>query len=133
MTARNQKKTANKIHSKAIVQSHRTTHSRQPLLQYSLDDLLSNNKKCGAKPNTLKEEDPILKAFQENQPEELPELLKADSEDKKKNKKLSLVSSDEVETEAGKVKVNQYALKRRKKKPKTFHCSSDGCDTTECT
>ena len=77
LAARNQKKTANKIRSKAVVQSHRTTHSRQPLLQYSLDDLLSNNKKRGAKPNTLKEEDPILKAFQENQPEELPELLKS--------------------------------------------------------
>ena len=130
---RNNNKTANKIHSKAIVQSCRATRSRHPLLEYTLDDLLSNNKKHGAKPNTLKEEDPILKAFQENQPEELPELLKADSEDKKKNKKSSLVSSDEVKTEAGKVKVNQYALKRRKKIPKTFHCSSDGCDTTEAT
>ena len=100
---RNQNKTANKICSKAIVNSRRTTHSRQPLLPYSLDDLLSKNKKRGAKPNTLKEEDPILKAFQENQPEELPELLKADSEDEKKNKKSSLVSSDEVKTEAGKV------------------------------
>ena len=81
----------------------------------------------------MKEEDPILKAFQENQPEELLELLKADFEDEKKKTKSSLVSSDEVKTEAGKVKVNQYAPKRRKKKPKTFHCSSDGCDTTECT
>ena len=130
---RNQNKTASKIRSKAIVKSRRTKRSRQPLLSYSLDDLLSKNKKRGAKPNTLKEEDPILKAFQENQPEELPELLKADSEDEKKNKKSSLVSSDEVENEAGKVKVKQYALKRRKKKPKTFHCSSDGCDTTQST
>ena len=103
---RNQNKTASIIHSKAIVHSRRTKRSRQPLLSYSLDDLLSKNKKCVAKPITLKEEDPILKAFQENQPEELPELLKADSEDEKKNKKSCLVSSDEVKTEAGKVKVN---------------------------
>ena len=128
-----QNKTASIIRSKAIVHSRKTKRSRQPLLSYSLDDLLSKNKKRGAKPITLKEEDPILKAFQENQPEELPELLKADSEDEKKNKKSSLVSSDEVETEAGKVKVKEYALKRRKKKPKTFHCSSDGCDTTQST
>ena len=130
---RNQNKTASIIHSKAIVHSRRTKRSRQPLLSYSLDDLLSKNKKRGAKPNTLKEEDPILKAFQENLPEELPELLKADSEDEKKNKKSSLISSDEVETEAGKVKVKEYTLKRRKKKPKTFLCSSDGCDTTQST
>ena len=31
------------------------------------------------------------------------------------------------------VQVKEYALKRRKKKQKTFHCSSDGYETTECT
>ena len=86
---RNQMNTTNKICFRAIVLSRRTMHSRQPLLEYSLDDILSNKKKRGAKPNTLKEEDPILKAFQENQPEELPELLKADFEDEKKKTKSS--------------------------------------------
>ena len=80
----------------------------------------------------MKEEDPILQAFKENKPEELAELLKAD-EDEKKTKKSSLVSSDKVKMEGGKVKVKEYVLKRRKKKQKTFHCSSDGCETMECT
>ena len=129
---RNPNKTASRIHAKAIVNSCKTMLSRQPLLPYSLDDLLSKNRKRVAKPNTLKEEDPILQAFKENQPEELAELLKAD-EDEKKTKESSLVSSDEVEMEGGKVKVKEYALKRRKKKQKTFHCSSDGCETMKCT
>ena len=81
---RNPNKTASRICAKAIVNSRKTTRSRQPLLPYSLDDLLSKNRKHVAKPNTLKEEDPILQAFKENQPEELAELLKAD-EDEKKN------------------------------------------------
>ena len=106
--------------------------SRQPLLPYSLDDLLSKNRKRVAKPNTLKEEDPILQVFKDNQPEELAELLKDDSDEKNTNKS-SLVSSDEVTTKGGKVQVKEYALKRRKKKQKTFHCSSDGCETMECT
>ena len=129
---RNQNTTASKIHAKAIVNSRKTMRSRQPLLPYSLDDLLSKNRKRVAKPNTLKEEDPILQAFKDNQPEELVELLKDDCDEKNTNKS-SLVSSDEVTTEGGKVQVKEYALKRRKKKQKTFHCSSDGCETTECT
>ena len=68
---RNPNKTASKIHAKAIVNSRKTMRSRQPLLPYSLDDLLSKNRKCVAKRNTLKEEDPILQAFKDNQPEEL--------------------------------------------------------------
>ena len=73
-----------------------------------------------------------MQAFKDNQPEELAELLKDDCDEKNTNKS-SLVSSDEVTTEGGKVQVKEYALKRRKKKQKTFHCSSDGCETTECT
>ena len=107
--------TASKIRAKAIVNSCKTTQSRQPLLLYSLDDLLSKNRKRVAKPNTLKEEDPILQAFKDNQPEELAELLKDDCDEKNTNKS-SLVSSDEVTTEGGKVQVKEYALKRRKKK-----------------
>ena len=129
---RNPNTTASKIRAKAIVNSRKTTRSRQPLLPYSLDNLLSKNRKRVAKPNTLKEEDPILQAFKDNQPEELAELLKDDCDEKNTNKS-SLVSSDEVTTEGGKVQVKEYALKRRKKKQKTFHCSSDGCETTECT
>ena len=112
---RNPNKTASRIRAKTIVNSRKTMRSRQPLLPYSLDDLLSKNRKRVAKPSTLKEEDPILQAFKENQPEELAELLKAD-EDEKKTKKSSLVSSDEVKMEGGKVKVKEYMLKRRKKK-----------------
>ena len=63
----------------------------------------------------MKEEDPILQAFKDNQPEELAELLKDDCDEKNTNKS-SLVSSDEVTTEGGKVQVKEYALKRRKKK-----------------
>ena len=107
--------TASKIRAKAIVNSRKTTRSRQPLLPYSLDDLLSKNRKRVAKPNTLKEEDPILQAFKDNQPEELAELLKDDCDEKNTNKS-SLVSSDELTTEGGKVQVKEYALKRRKKK-----------------
>ena len=129
---RNPNTTASKIHAKAIVNSRKTMQSRQPLLPYSFDDLLSKNRKRVAKPNTLKEEDPILQAFKDNQPEKLAELLKDDCDEKNTNKS-SLVSSDEVTTEGGKVQVKEYALKRRKKKQKTSHCSSDGCETTECT
>ena len=107
--------TASKICAKAIVNSRKTTQSRQPLLLYSLDDLLSKNRKRVAKPNTLKEEDPILQAFKDNQPEELTELLKDDCDEKNTNKS-SLVSSDELTTKGGKVQVKEYALKRRKKK-----------------
>ena len=124
--------TASKIRAKAIVNSRKTTGSRQPLLLYSLDDLLSKSRKRVAKPNTLKEEDPILQAFKDNQPEELAELLKDDCDEKNTNKS-SLVSSDELTTEGGKVQVKEYVLKRRKKKKKTFHCYADGCETTECT
>ena len=129
---RNPNTTASKIRAKAIVNSRKTTRSRQPLLPYSLDNLLSKNRKRVAKLKTLKEEDPILQAFKDNQPEELAELLKDDCDEKNTNKS-SLVSSDEVTTEGGKVQVKEYALKRRKKKQKTFHCSSDRCETTECT
>ena len=107
--------TASKTCAKAIVNSRKTTRSRQPLLPYSLDDLLSKNRKRVAKPNTLKEEDPILQAFKDNQPEELAELLKDDCDEKNTNKS-SLVLSDEVTTKGGKVQVKEYALKRRKRK-----------------
>ena len=57
---RNPNTTASKIRAKAIVNSRKTTRSRQPLLPYSLDDLLSKNRKRVAKPNTLKEKGPYF-------------------------------------------------------------------------
>ena len=109
-----------------------STLDLEDVLTKSIMDTVGTKDTSFAKPNTLKEEDPILQAFKDNQPEELAELLKDDSDEKNTNKS-SLVSSDEVTMEGDKVQVKEYALKRRKKKQKTFHCSSDGCETMECT
>ena len=124
---------ANKIRKRAIVKAHNTKRSRQPLLNYTLDDILSNKRKTrNAAPRKLKETDPILDAFKEiDNKEDLDILMQPNSDDERKNRKSSCVSKEDLDTESGTVQVKEYALKRRKKKVKAFHCASDGCDQME--
>ena len=102
-------------------------------MSYSLDDILSNKRKTrSAAPTKLQENDPILDAFKAvDNKEDLDILMQPDSDDERKNRKSSCVSSEDVDMASGTVQVKEYALKRRKKKVKLFHCASDGCDQME--
>ena len=95
-----------------------------------MDDILSNKRKTrSAAPRKLEETDPILDTFKEiDNKEDLAILMQPNSDDERKN---SCVSKEDLDTESGTVQVKEYALKRRKKKVKTFHCASDGCDQME--
>ena len=91
--------------------------------------VLSNKKKLQlAAPTKLTKADPIVDAFKAiANREDLEVSFKPDSDEEHKNKKSSCVSKEELDTPEGTVQVKQYALKRRQKKVKTFHCSTDGC------
>ena len=106
---------------------HNTRSSLQPLL--STDNIL-DNKNQSAKPDKLLEKDPILDAFKDvNDQTDLQILLSDDN----KKRKYSCVGEENLDTNDGVVKVKEYALKKPKKKLKTFHCASEGCETTENT
>ena len=106
---------------------HNTRSSLQPLI--SVDNIL-DNKDRSAKPDKLSEVDPILDALKDaNDQTDLEILLSDDS----KKRKSSCVGEENLETGDGVVQVKQYALKKPKKKLKTFHCASEGCETTENT
>ena len=93
-------------------------------------DNISDNKDRSAKLDKLSEKDPILDAFKEiNNKTDLEILLTDDN----KKRKSSCVSEENMDISEGVVKVKEYALKKEKKKLKTFHCSSEGCETTEHT
>ena len=95
----------------------------------SVDNIL-DNKNRSAKPDKLSEVDPILDAFKDvNNQTDLEILLSDDN----KKRKSSCVGEENLDTNDGVVKVKEYALKRPKKKLKTFHCASEGCETTENT
>ena len=107
--------------------AHNTRSSLQPLL--SVDNIL-DNKTRSAKPDKLSEKDPILDAFKElNDKMDMDILLSDDN----KKRKSSCVGEEHLDTNDGVVKVKEYALKKPKKKSKTFHCASEGCQTTENT
>ena len=102
-------------------------------MSYSLDDILSNKRKShSAAPKKLQETDPILDAFKEiDNKEDLDILMQPNSDEERKKRKSSCVSKEDLDTASGTVQVKEYALKRRKKKVKVFHCASDGCDKTK--
>ena len=106
---------------------HNTRSSLQPLI--SVDNIL-DNKHRSAKPDKLSEVDPILDALKDaNDKTDLEILLSDDN----KKRKSSCVGEEQLDTNDGVVKVKEYALKKPKKKLKTFHCASEGCETTENT
>ena len=107
--------------------AHNTRSSLQPLI--SVDNIL-DNKNRSAKPDKLSEVDPILDAFKDvNDQTDLQILLSDDN----KKRKSSCVGKEHLDTNDGVVKVKEYTLKKPKKKLKTFHCASEGCETTENT
>ena len=106
---------------------HNTRSSLQPLV--STDNIL-DNKNWSAKPDKLSEKDPILDAFKDiNNQTDLEILLSDDS----KKRKSSCVGEENLDINDSVVNVKEYALKRTKKKLKTFHCASEGCETTDTT
>ena len=95
----------------------------------STDNIL-DDKNRSAKPDKLLEKDPIFDAFKEINDETDMDILLTDD---KKKRKYGCAGEENLDTNDGVVKVKEYALKKPKKKLKTFHCASEGCETTENT
>ena len=84
------------------------------------------NRTRSAKPkNSLKEPDPLLTAFQENNPEEVAELLQ---EDGMKVKGTCIIGQEELNTQEGEINIKTYEIRRRKKQKKNLQCPNTECN-----
>ena len=94
-------------------------------LDIDLDSLLSKNRRHGAKPKNLKEQDPILNAFKDVQNEEDLKTLLEPSDDK--NNKKSIAVEETIDTTNGVMVVNSYGVKRNNKADRNFKCQEVYC------
>ena len=84
------------------------------------------NRTRSAKPkNSLKEPDPLLTPFQENNPEEVAELLQ---EDGMKVKGTCIIGQEELNTHEGEINIKTYGIWHRKKQKKNLQCPDRECN-----
>ena len=100
-------------------------------LDIDLDSLLSKNRRCGAKPKNLKEQDPILNAFKDVQNEEDLKTLLEPSDDE--NNKKSIAVEETIDTNDGAMVVKSYRLKRNNKADRNFKCQEVNCSEVKKT
>ena len=100
-------------------------------LDIHLDSLLSKNRRCGAKPKNLKEQDPILNAFKDVQNEEDLKTLLEPSDDE--NNKKSIAVEETIDTNNGAMVVKSYGLKRNNKADRNFKCQEVNCSEVKKT
>ena len=100
-------------------------------LDIDLDSLLSKNRRCGAKPKNLKEQDPILDAFKDVQNEEDLKTLLEPSDDE--NNKKSIAVEETIDTNDGAMVVKSYGLKRNNKADRNFKCQEVNCSEVKKT
>ena len=100
-------------------------------LDIDLDSLLSKNRRCGAKPKNLKEQDPILDAFKDVQNEEDLKTLLEPSDDE--NNKKSIAVEETIDTNDGTMVVKSYGLKRNNKADRNFKCQEVNCSEVKKT
>ena len=96
-----------------------------------LDSLLLKNRRCGAKPKNLKEQDPILDAFKDVQNEEDLKMLLEPSDDE--NNKKSIAVEETIDTNNGAMVVKSYGLKRNNKADRNFKCQEVNCSEVKKT
>ena len=100
-------------------------------LDIDLDSLLSKNRRCGAKPKNLKEQDPILNAFKDVQNEEELKTLLEPSDDE--NKKKSIAVEETIDTNDSAMLVESYGLKRNNKADINFKYQEVNCSEVKKT
>ena len=100
-------------------------------LDIDLDSLLSKNRRHGAKPKNLKEQDPILNAFKDVQNEDDLKTLLETSDDE--NNKKSIAVEQTIDTNDGAMLVKSYRLKRNNKADRNFKCQEVNCSEVKKT
>ena len=100
-------------------------------LDIDLDSLLSKNRRHGAKPKNLKEQDPILDVFKDVQNEEDLKTLLEPSDDE--NNKKSIAVEETIDTNDGAMVVKSYRLKRHNKADRNFKCQEVNCSEVKKT
>ena len=126
------KNTSGNIRKKPKKRSSRTSRrAAGNKLDIDLDSLLSKNRRRGAKPKNLKEQDPILSAFKDVQNEEDLKTLLEPSDDE--NNKKSTAVEETIDTNDGAMVVKSYGLKRNNKADRNFKCQEVNCSEVKKT
>ena len=74
---------------------------------------------------SLEEPDPLLKAFQENSPEDVHELLQ---EDAKKFNDSCIIGQEDLNTHDREINIKTYGIRCSKKQKKNLKCPDSACD-----
>ena len=86
----------------------------------------ASNRRRSARPKkSLEEPDPLLKAFQENSPEQVDALLQ---EDAKKVNSSCIIGQEDVNTHEGEINIKTYGIQHSKMQKKNLKCPDSVCD-----
>ena len=84
------------------------------------------NRRRSTRPKrSLEEPDPLLKAFQENSPEDVDALLQDDG---KKVNSSCIIGQEDVNTHDGEITIKTYGIRHSKKQKKNLKCPDSTCD-----
>ena len=86
---------------------------------------IANRTRSKKPKNSLKEPDPLLAAFKENNPEELDALLQ---EDGKKVNGSCIIDQEHLNTHDREINIKTYGIRRSKKKKKNLQCPDSACN-----
>ena len=98
----------------------RTSRTSSSAGLFKLEDVIGTSKKRKVRPKNLTEQDPVLNAFKNVDPNEVLDMLKSDEENEKKKDKTN---EKDVPTDLGLLNIKTVGIQKKKTRKRMHSCS----------